>query len=259
MSLISTAATRFATSALYLTRLAIHRLGLGTVILAVTAAAAFLVSWRAARRAPPPNPRRRHRHRPPPVSNSSRPDSNLTADQNRIEPTFAGNAADSKSRWLSRVRRVTLGAKWSRHVRCDLFRESSDPAETSQGDARIVVRPEMVEALRRFASLFDLYFIVEVDDDQGEEAIKAAVKAAGLFENGLLDERKLLFCETDIGRVSVARQIESHLHVDESVAVVADLQRFLPYVSLVTANAMSLSLPAGRNITKFTTLSSFFS
>lgn len=258
MSLVSAATTRFATSALYLARLAIHRLGLGTVLLAATAAAALVLSWRAARRAPPANPpRRRRRHRP--NSGVSRSDAHQTADPNRVETHLARSAADTKPRWLSRVRRVTIGAKWSLDVKCDLFCESFELEGSAQGGKRVAVRPEVVEALRRFARLFDLYVIVEVDDDQGEEAVKAALKAVGLFEHGLLDERKLLFCETDMGRVSVARQIESHLHVDESVAVVTDLQRFLPYVSLVSANAKALNLPSGSNVTKFTTLASFFS
>lgn len=217
-----------------------------------------MVSWRAARRPPPTNPpRRRRRHRS--ISNTSRSDALQAPDPSRADSHPARSAADTKPRWLSRVRRVTIGAKWSRDVKCDLFCESSEVEESAQGARSVVVRPEIVEALRRFARLFDLYVIVEVDDDQGEEAVKRALKAVGLFEQGLLDERKLLFCETDMGRVSVARQIESHLHVDESVAVIADLQRFLPHVSLVTANAKALNLPAGSNVTKFTTLSSVFS
>lgn len=94
---------------------------------------------------------------------------------------------------------------------------------------------------------FDLYFIVEAQCDEAEEEVTAALTDAGLFEPGLLDRRKLLFCETDMGKASIARQIESQLHVDESTGVVNALQRFVPYVSLVTANAKSLAMPSGSN------------
>lgn len=121
------------------------------------------------------------------------------------------------------------------------------------------MRPQQVEALKKFASMFDLYVIVQVDDDAGEQAVIDAMSAAGLFDHGLMDRRKLMFCETDLGRVSVARQIDSHLHVDESVAVITDLQRFLPYVALVTANAKAVPFASRSRVTKFTALSSFFS
>lgn len=121
----------------------------------------------------------------------------------------------------------------------------------------VVLRPEIVRPMKNFASMFDLYFIVEVESDEAEEQITKALSDAGLFEQGFLDKRKLLFCETDMGKASIARQVESQLHVDESVAVINALQRFVPYVSLVTSSAKSLAMPSGSNVTKFTSLASF--
>lgn len=263
MSIVSAAASRFFSSALYLTRLAVHRLGLGPVVLAVTAAAALVYSWRTRRPVPleehqQTQPRRRRRT----SRQSADPE---PADRDTAPPVPLG---DRKPRWLARVKRVTIGSKWTSSHRCDLFCDAKE-VEKKKPDGevdlevtakeRVMLRPEVVPHLRSFSRMFDLYFIVEVESDEAEEAVAAALKDAGLFEPGLLDRRKLLFCETDMGKASIARQIESQLHVDESTAVVNALQRFVPYVSLVTANAKSLAMPSGSNVTKFTSLASFFS
>ena len=242
MSLLSAAATRLLTSAVYLTRLAVHRLGLTPAVLAVAAVAAAIYSWRTRRPA--------RRAAPAPASQPPAPATTAvtTAVTTPAASPSAAAAAAPVPAWLPRVRRVTLGAKWTREHRCDLFAPSPTGAPA--------VRPDLVSTARSFARAFDLYLVVHVESDDAEAAVRDAVQAAGLFDAGL-DERKLLFCETDLGKVSIARQLETHLHVDESVAVVAALQRFVPYVALVTRAAAQVSLPQGPNLVKMTSLATF--
>lgn len=229
-------------------RAAVKRLGLGTVVLVATAAAAFVLSLRPNQ--PPRRPRR-------------------TPNRTAIDQTQRTNGTPN---WLSRVKKVTIGAKWTLAERCDLFckadqqsksRVTSDevtPVEKESSDIqRVVLRTAAVEHLKRFAKLFDTYLIVRIDDDQAEHQVTEALKSAGMFESGLLDPRKLLFTETDLGRVSVARQIEPQLHIDETPEVITALQRFLFCVALVSADLHSMKTDAcATNVAKFTSLSSFF-
>lgn len=124
---------------------------------------------------------------------------------------------------------------------------------------QVALDDAVIPHLKRFAAYFDLYFVVRVDSDQAELAVTNALTSAGLFENGLLDPRKLLFCETDVGRVSVARQLEPHLHIDETLDVIVGLQRFVHFVAWVAPDAKSnTSEQLSPNVVRYNSLSSFF-
>lgn len=172
--------------------------------------------------------------------------------------------------WLARSRRVSIGAVCSFSQPCPMFLLER-VANTSDGNdapsdgtsavtkPKVVLAPEAVSPLKSIASMSELYLVIRVDDDPVELAVTDAFASAGLFERGLLDPRKLIFCETDIGRVSVARQLESNIHVDENVQVIADLQRFLPMVALVSPDANSASEALGRNVAKFSSIAALYS
>ncbi|PXF41370.1 Peroxisome biogenesis protein 22 [Gracilariopsis chorda] len=266
MSLVAALSSRVASSVALLLRAAVQRLGLAPLVLAATAAAALLCSLRARGNANRP-PRRRRR-----------------APPSRTAQPRAPN--DRKPQWLARVRRVTLGAKCTRAEMCALFvshqraleqiESAAPPADHVVADSEkallkekseqpqlpdlpIVVQPSAVPHLKRFAKLFDLYIVVRVDDDDTERHVTDALSAVGVFEPGLLDPRKLLFCDTDTGRVSVARQLEPQLHIDETTSVITALQRFVPFVALVTpVRDSTSSQPLASNVAAFASLASFF-
>lgn len=192
-----------AKATLKLTRLAIRVLGPAPA--AVLAAATAILIYYLRRR-----PRRRPRRR-------------------TVRASAEAPAAAPGPAWLSSVRRATLGARFvpgDAPISSHLFAEH---AETGA----LVVRDDAVPAIKRLAGRVRVYVVTEVASDEGEEKVKAALRGAGLFADGLLDERKVLFCETALGRVSVARQLDPDLHVDESAQVVSALQRFVPYIGLI--------------------------
>lgn len=131
--------------------------------------------------------------------------------------------------------------------------------ESAPVKPKVVIAPEAASPLRSIASKVELYVVVRVDDDDMEHAVTDAFASAGLFERGLLDRRKLIFCETDIGRISVARQLEPNVHIDENVEVIGDLQRFLPMVALVSPDLAGFSDALGRNVAKSSSLAAFYS
>lgn len=241
MSLVAAVTTRLTSTLVVFVRAAVQRLGLGPVVLVATAAVALLFSRRE-RTAPGNRPSARNPH-PDPAPTETR---SLTADR--------------KPQWLSRVRKVTIGAKWTRAERCDLFCRTVEGEDGAEGQKEgVILREEIVPAFKRFTTLFDVYFIVRVDSDEAEEQVLVALRNAGMFEPGLLDERKVVFCETDVGRISVARQLEPHLHVDETPDVIIGLQRFILFVALITADTKALKEVSGNNVAKFKSLTSFFS
>lgn len=134
-------------------------------------------------------------------------------------------------------------------MRCDLFEK------TENG---VVVRQELHESLKRLTTLFEVYIIVQVEDDKGEENVRQALQP--FIASNALDERKVVFCETEIGKVSVVREIESELHVDESLVVIRELSRFVPFVVLCSLNAdkITISSAGSSNVAKYKTLDGLF-
>jgi len=123
---------------------------------------------------------------------------------------------------LTGVNRVTIGVELGRGL------------ISSSG---VAIHPENLAALRKFATLFELYVIVRVhgtDSDDCENRVSGAFAKAGVSG---FDARKLLFCDTTEGRVSMVREIDPDLHIDEVESVVANLQRFIRHVACVSAAA----------------------
>jgi hypothetical protein len=103
-----------------------------------------------------------------------------------------------------------------------------------------------------------LYVVSRVRDDAMEGEVRTALREAGVFAAGM-DERKVLFCETADGRVSVVRQLEPHLHIDRRADIVTSLQRFIKFVAIVAPGAAAAAgAPTGSNVLKFDTLESFW-
>lgn len=165
----------------------------------------------------------------------------------------AGGSAGGapRPRALAGVRRVTIGA--------DFVPGNDDLGPLFEKDAEgaLVVRTAAAPYLKRFAKMCDLYVISRIADDEGEATIRSALEAAGVFAAGM-DPRKVLFCETADGRVSVVRQLEPHLHIDRRADIITSLQRFIKFVALVTPGAESIPGPTGTNVFKYETLDSFW-
>lgn len=94
---------------------------------------------------------------------------------------------------------------------------------------RLTLRPEVAPALRALASAVELYLLTRVSSDEGEAEVVAALEEGGVVSAGM-NVHKALFCETVEGRVSMVRQLEPQLALDEAVGVVDALGRFVKSV-----------------------------
>lgn len=102
-------------------------------------------------------------------------------------------------------------------------------AASSSAPLRLAVRPEVAPALRALASTVELYLLTRVSSDEGEAEVVSALVDAGVVASGM-NVHKALFCETVEGRVSMVRQLEPQLALDEAVGVVGALGRFVKSV-----------------------------
>lgn len=141
-----------------------------------------------------------------------------------------------KTNGLAGVKRVTLGMEVGGGVLDDTGN----------------LRDDIVSVLKKFAGLFELYVVVRVDNDEAEDRISASFRNAEVTG---FDIRKLVFCDTVDGRVSIVRQIEPHLHIDEAESVVTKLQRFIKHVAIVSETAKSAPSSSNSTILKYTSLS----
>lgn len=242
MSIFVTLSTRVASSLAIVFRLALARFGLAPLILTAAALAAFLLSLRS--RTPAEPHRRRYRR--------------STDHDGLPRGATSGTAPGHKPAWLARVRRVTLGVSCSITSPGQWFQSvasSSSNSASTDNDLKLQLQPDVADALRALATMFELFIVMRVPDDESESAVLAALDRAAIFGPGKLDRRKIVFCETEGGRASVARQLEPQLHVDESSTVVASLQRFMHLVALVAPDAKGSHTDAmGRNVARFTSL-----
>lgn len=128
-------------------------------------------------------------------------------------------------------------------------------AETaaSHSPPRLSVIQSALPALCELARCSDLYLVTQVSSDAGEEAVRRALSDAGIIDSGL-NPHKILFCETEMGRGSIVRQLEPAMHVDTSTAVSDALRPFVPSVLLVQTPQNSVnpcSVPTTQSIAAF--------
>eukprot|EP01080_Neovahlkampfia_damariscottae_P009491 gene9491-1697_t len=79
----------------------------------------------------------------------------------------------------------------------------------------------------------DLYFLAKVKSDQEEQKVKDDLN--------FFNQDKLLFCETSVGKIAMARQLEVNLYIDNDVDCLKELSRFLPFVGYLGVSDDKLS------------------
>ena len=105
----------------------------------------------------------------------------------------------------------------------------------------------------------DLYIITQCSSDAAEEAVRAALLESGVVDAGLC-HHKILFCETQIGRGAMARQLEPSLHIDSSARTLQSLAPFVPLLLGVRTpeNAEVLDHLLVPNLTTVDDISDYF-
>lgn len=116
-----------------------------------------------------------------------------------------------------------------RKVTCQLLGvilEQSSPEEIQK---QATVKSSVLEVLLEITKFCDLYLMDRILDDESGEKVLLALEEAGVFTSGGLVKDKVLFCSTEIGRVSFVRQLEPDWHIDTSPDIVFQLSRFIKY------------------------------
>jgi hypothetical protein len=98
------------------------------------------------------------------------------------------------------------------------------------------IKEQYAALLTRIAQECELYLVGQVKSDQEEQKIVEKVsqktETLSLVDAGL-NVNKILFCETDRGKIAIARQLEPDIYVDVDETVVTELARFLPLVAML--------------------------
>ncbi len=87
-----------------------------------------------------------------------------------------------------------------------------------------------------------MYILCQVSDDIGEAAVRAAFEFSGIIgsKQGQIPSQRFLFCETEVGKMSLVRQIEPEIHIDGESSTVEQLRRFIPRLIEVKTPPTSL-------------------
>jgi hypothetical protein len=169
-----------------------------------------------------------------------------------------GGRDGARPRGLAGVRSVTIGADVAARGAGGGNGDHAGPLFERVDGGVLAVRLAALPYLKRFAKMCDMYVIARVAEDGVEDEVRGALRDAGVFEAGM-DERKVLFCETIDGRVSVVRQLEPHLHIDPRADIVISLQRFIRFVAVVAPGASAVTDgPTGANVLMYDCLESFW-
>lgn len=100
-------------------------------------------------------------------------------------------------------------------------RQESNAAALEEGASLASARA--AEALRALLDRgLDVYLLAHVASDVGEAVVRGALEAEGLLGAGpgQVSPHRLLLCGTQIGKVSVVRQLEPELHIDADAETV---------------------------------------
>jgi len=115
--------------------------------------------------------------------------------------------------------------------------------------------PTARDAFVELCRSYDMYLVTTVSDKKQVDQVREFLEQSGLHDEGL-DRRKVLFCETNKGRESFARQIEPSIHIDGDPVIVQALKPHLKESWLVLSSCTARTT-AG-NVTTAPTLHKCF-
>ncbi|CAG8517929.1 761_t:CDS:2 [Ambispora leptoticha] len=72
---------------------------------------------------------------------------------------------------------------------------------------------------------YDIHLVAPVKNEPEKEQILSLFRNADLFSPIGIDERKVLFCETEEGKIHIVRHLESSVHIEGGSAETVDLVR----------------------------------
>ncbi|CAG8438274.1 3698_t:CDS:2 [Scutellospora calospora] len=72
----------------------------------------------------------------------------------------------------------------------------------------------IIPFLNRLSQLYVIYLVCPVSSIQEKEQILTLLRNAQQFSNDVIDERRVLFCETEEGKIHIIRHLETNVHVE---------------------------------------------
>ncbi|CAG8773349.1 19910_t:CDS:2, partial [Racocetra persica] len=93
-----------------------------------------------------------------------------------------------------------------------LWNPSSDPDNPNHAFFE-----NIIPFLNQLAQLYVIYLVCPVSSIQEKEQILTLFRNAQQFSNNVIDERRVLFCETEEGKIHIIRHLETNVHVEGGV------------------------------------------
>ncbi|KAJ9069459.1 hypothetical protein DSO57_1018378 [Entomophthora muscae] len=97
----------------------------------------------------------------------------------------------------------------------------------------------VVPILSILCERFDVYLIATVKSLKEKKQIEELIYSSPLARKHQLDVRKILFCQTALGRSHIVRHISPYLHVDNDIEVANQLKQFVPQIVLIWSKKRS--------------------
>ncbi|CAG8625736.1 5871_t:CDS:2 [Paraglomus brasilianum] len=88
--------------------------------------------------------------------------------------------------------------------------------------------------LHKISNYYTITLITPVSTPEERVAIISLLRHAGLFE-GVIDERRVLFCETEVGKVHIIKHIGASVHVEDSDTALFNMLSFYWILYLASA------------------------
>ncbi|KAI8883777.1 hypothetical protein K501DRAFT_218856 [Backusella circina FSU 941] len=97
------------------------------------------------------------------------------------------------------------------------------------------------ELLMHLSLIYDIYIIIHVNTEEDSYPIQRLLMDEGLFSSDAgLDSRKILFCQTEEGKIHIIRHIEPFNHIegglenDDGEEIVDKLKPFVTKITWIT-------------------------
>ncbi|CAG8582802.1 46202_t:CDS:10 [Gigaspora margarita] len=90
-----------------------------------------------------------------------------------------------------------------------LWNPSSDPDNPNHAFFE-----NIIPFLNQLAQLYVIYLVCPVSSTQEKEQVLTLLRNAQQFNNNVIDERRVLFCETEEGKIHIIRHLETNVHVE---------------------------------------------
>ena len=106
-----------------------------------------------------------------------------------------------------------------------LKREDTRPRISIAGS---LISPRELITLSKICKFSRLHLVFKVRNNDEETQIKEMLK-----DIGVLNQNRILFCETDIGYKAILRQLNPQLHIEENLQLAQEMSAYLNAIVII--------------------------